>query len=159
MVPVGAGAAIYLQNAGRRNGDGLLLYRRTRYSRSNTSLRDSGFFQSPTFPRSPNFPDLFMIYGPNGPLLNPQLAIETQVEIISDRIAIAERDPARLARAVDTTGEANSINGGGHRNGQASGPLPSHGIIEAKVEAKVEAEEDWTGLCDQLGSKSLFRRI
>ena len=96
-----------------------------------------------------------MICGPNGPFSNLPPAIETHVEFISDLIAIAETDPARLVRTVNVANETTSINGGGHRNGHASGRTPSHGIIEAEA----EAEEQWTGLCDQLSSKSLFRRI
>jgi cation diffusion facilitator CzcD-associated flavoprotein CzcO len=103
----------------------------------------------------PNFPNLFMICGPNGPFSNLPPAIETHVEFISDLIAIAETDPARLTKAASTASEATGINGGGQLNGHANGRTPSHGIIEAEA----EAEEKWTGLCDQLSSKSLFRRI
>ncbi|KAM0415794.1 hypothetical protein ACHAPT_013255 [Fusarium lateritium] len=99
----------------------------------------------------PNFPNLFMICGPNGPFSNLPPAIETHVELISDLVATAETEPARLVQEVKTATGANGINGNGHANGCP----PSHGIIEAEV----EAEEKWTDLCDQLSSKSLFRRI
>ncbi|KAH8656264.1 hypothetical protein BGZ61DRAFT_372633 [Ilyonectria robusta] len=75
----------------------------------------------------PNFPNLFMITGPNGPFSNLPPAIECHVEIISGLVSTAEKN----------------------------GHMPQHGIIEAEP----QVEKDWTDLCDQLSSRSLFRRI
>jgi cyclohexanone monooxygenase len=48
----------------------------------------------------PNFPNLFMITGPNGPFTNIPPAIETHVEFISDAIAKAEKDHAPIVEAT-----------------------------------------------------------
>ena len=93
----------------------------------------------------PNFPNLFMISGPNGPFSNLPPAIETHADIISDLIARAEKNPGCLTK----TGGIE--NGTKHANGTA--------FANAIIEAEPEAEEQWTDLCDQLSSKSLFRRI
>ncbi|CZR69687.1 related to flavoprotein involved in K+ transport [Phialocephala subalpina] len=91
----------------------------------------------------PNFPNLFLITGPNGPFSNLPPAIECHVEIITDLIARAEKN--ELPKA------ANGVNG--HTNGHAK--IHTNGIVEALP----EAEQEWTALCDELSSKSLFRRI
>ena len=47
----------------------------------------------------PNFPNMFMVLGPNGPFVNLPPAIETQVEWISDCIEKAEADGAAVVEA------------------------------------------------------------
>ncbi|KAH6683417.1 hypothetical protein B0J14DRAFT_466983 [Halenospora varia] len=96
----------------------------------------------------PNFPNLFMVSGPNGPFSNLPPAIECHVEIITDLIAHAEKSD--LPKAI------NGING--YANGHSNG----NGVTKATngiVEALPEAEQEWTALCDEMSSKSLFRRI
>jgi hypothetical protein len=95
----------------------------------------------------PNFPNLFMITGPNGPFSNLPPAIECHVEIISNLIARAEKN--ELPKAVNGTN--------GLANGFTNGDAKSHtnGLIEALPEAELE----WTERCDELSSKSLFRRV
>ncbi|CAO2656676.1 Nn.00g054790.m01.CDS01 [Neocucurbitaria sp. VM-36] len=93
----------------------------------------------------PNFPNLFMILGPNGPFCNLPPAIETQVEFISDTIEEAER---RHQKAPNGTVALN-----GHVNGVGSSHR--HGPV---VEATDTAEDEWTELCDKLSADSLFRK-
>ncbi|MGX7730778.1 flavin-containing monooxygenase [Rhodococcus sp. 2H158] len=50
-----------------------------------------------------NFPNWFMVLGPNGPFTNLPPTIETQVEWISDTVAYAERNGVR---AIEPTPEA-----------------------------------------------------
>ncbi|MGV9869656.1 flavin-containing monooxygenase, partial [Rhodococcus koreensis] len=50
-----------------------------------------------------NFPNWFMVLGPNGPFTNLPPSIETQVEWISEAIAFAERSGLR---AIEPTAEA-----------------------------------------------------
>jgi len=50
-----------------------------------------------------NFPNWFMVLGPNGPFTNLPPSIETQVEWISDTVAYAERN---AIRAIEPTPEA-----------------------------------------------------
>ncbi|WP_206024666.1 hypothetical protein [Rhodococcus sp. 14C212] len=50
-----------------------------------------------------NFPNWFMVLGPNGPFTNLPPSIETQVEWISDTVAYAERNGVR---AIEPTPEA-----------------------------------------------------
>nr|6ERA_A Chain A, Cyclohexanone monooxygenase [Rhodococcus sp. Phi1]6ERA_B Chain B, Cyclohexanone monooxygenase [Rhodococcus sp. Phi1] len=50
-----------------------------------------------------NFPNWFMVLGPNGPATNLPPSIETQVEWISDTVAYAERNEIR---AIEPTPEA-----------------------------------------------------
>ncbi|KAF2687383.1 cyclohexanone monooxygenase [Lentithecium fluviatile CBS 122367] len=95
----------------------------------------------------PNFPNLFMILGPNGPFCNLPPAIETQVEFISDIIEEAERRCNKgLNGAAVLSGH---INGAVAEAGHSPGPV---------VEAKSTAEEEWTKLCDDLSANSLFRK-
>ena len=93
----------------------------------------------------PNFPNLFMILGPNGPFCNLPPAIETQVEFISDTIEEAER---RHTKGQNGTAAPN-----GHVNG--AGSEHSHGPV---IEATKAAEDEWTELCDELSAASLFRK-
>lgn len=46
-----------------------------------------------------NFPNMFMILGPNGPFTNLPPSIETQVEFISDSVAALERDGGGVIEA------------------------------------------------------------
>lgn len=103
----------------------------------------------------PNFPNLFMITGPNGPFSNLPPAIEYHVEIISALVTMAEKNSTRLIRAADIISGSNSANGTNSTSGYVNGHTPRTGIIEAEP----EAEERWTDLCDQLSSQSLFRRV
>ncbi|TKA38332.1 hypothetical protein B0A49_13965, partial [Cryomyces minteri] len=89
-----------------------------------------------------------MISGPNGPFSNLPPAIECHVDIISDLIARAEKSD--LPKAVNGT------------NGHLYVHTNDIGVAESAngiVEALPEAEQEWTALCDELSSKSLFRRI
>ena len=76
----------------------------------------------------PDYPNMFMILGPNGPFTNLPPTIETQVEFISYMIQRAG---------------SNSLS---HRR---RGPV---------VEASEQAEADWTEACDKLSTSSLFRK-
>lgn len=83
----------------------------------------------------PNFPNLFMILGPNGPFCNIPPAIETQVEFISDTIEFLE--------------SRESASAGGLSKGHATNPV---------IEATQAAEQGWTEECDNLSAASLFRK-
>jgi cyclohexanone monooxygenase len=87
----------------------------------------------------PNFPNMFMILGPNGPFCNLPPAIETQVEFISGAIAEAER---RHNKVPD-----GPLNGAGSKHSDR--PV---------IEATQTAEDEWTELCDVLSVDSLFRK-
>lgn len=88
----------------------------------------------------PNFPNLFMILGPNGPFCNLPPAIETQVEFISDTIEEAERRAKNVASSART---------------EAALAIASN---EPVIEATKDAEDEWTDVCDTLSADSLFRR-
>lgn len=81
-----------------------------------------------------NFPNLFMITGPNGPFSNIPPAIEIHVEFIADTIALAEKNHQHQAQ-----------------------PQPNNGK-GAIVEATLEAERGWTDLCNEYSKDSLFRK-
>ena len=83
----------------------------------------------------PEFPNLFMILGPNGPFTNLPPTIETQVEFISDVIENAESRPGKGEQEEDHPHSSSSV-----------------------IEATHGAEEDWTELCDNLSAGSLFRK-
>lgn len=95
----------------------------------------------------PDFPNMFMVLGPNGPFTNLPPTIETQVEFITDLIERAE-----LSRAGHmVNGNSNSLTNGNANTGRlTNGPKV--------IEATGEAEEQWTELCDNLSSGSLFRK-
>ncbi|KAF3035528.1 hypothetical protein E8E12_001126, partial [Didymella heteroderae] len=95
----------------------------------------------------PNFPNLFMILGPNGPFCNLPPAIETQVEFISDIIDEAER------RAKNARPNASGSMSGTHGN-RPEVECSNEPIIEATN----AAEAHWTDLCDKLSADSLFRK-
>ncbi|KAL5315207.1 hypothetical protein ACEPPN_017858 [Leptodophora sp. 'Broadleaf-Isolate-01'] len=99
----------------------------------------------------PNFPNLFMIAGPNGPFSNLPPAIETQVEIISDLIARAERQ-----NSVNGSAEANGTNGASRVNANGH---PNDGVKHGVIEAEREAEDKWTQRCEELSAASLFRKV
>jgi cyclohexanone monooxygenase len=95
----------------------------------------------------PDFPNLFMITGPNGPFTNIPPTIETHVEFISDVIATAEKKskPETLMNgSAQTNGDTEHC-----LNGLRRGPI---------IEATSQAEEAWTTLCDELSANSLFRK-
>lgn len=83
-----------------------------------------------------SFPNLFMITGPNGPFTNVPPNIETYVGFIGQLIGDAEQ------RKKEQAGQ------GGPSN-DSSGPV---------VEVTKEAEQDWTKMCDEMSSGSLFRK-
>ena len=78
----------------------------------------------------PNFPNLFMITGPNGPFTNIPPTIETHVELIAQMIGEAEKE----TKSLSSSGSASPV-----------------------VEAKPDAEKGWTELCEQLSANSLFK--
>lgn len=97
----------------------------------------------------PEFPNMFMILGPNGPFCNLPPAIETHVEFNSDLIKAAEafRQAAWGSKSNgDLDGQAD---GNSEINGSSSRP--------PVIEATKEAEEGWTTLCDDMSKGSLFR--
>ena len=103
--------------------------------RSGASLKDHWAETGPTTYLGvsvPDFPNLFMITGPNGPFTNIPPTIETHVEWISELIGKAERD-----RAADS----------------AAGRTQDKIVVEALP----EAERAWTQLCLDLSEKSLFK--
>ena len=86
-----------------------------------------------------NFPNLFMITGPNGPFCNIPPGIETHCEFISNIIQTAEK---RKKEQAATNGD--------HVNGdRADTPV---------IEVKQEAEDGWTNMCDEMSKGSLFRK-
>ena len=100
--------------------------------RSGDSLRDHWKETGPTTYLGvcvPDFPNLFMITGPNGPFTNIPPTLETEVEFITELISQSEK-----ARSKKGDGE---------------------GII---VEATAQAEKDWTAVCEEISKDSLFRK-
>jgi cyclohexanone monooxygenase len=101
--------------------------------RNGDSLRDHWQESGPTTYLGisvPDFPNLFMITGPNGPFTNIPPTIETHVEFITELIAQSEKSRSLAS------------------------PDNQDGIV---VEATSEAEEQWTDLCKQLSDNSLFK--
>jgi cyclohexanone monooxygenase len=76
----------------------------------------------------PNFPNLFMILGPNGPFTNLHPTIEAQVEFISHLIFEANKSASFNPERQ---------------------PL---------VEAEPNATKEWSKTCDELSVNSLFRK-
>jgi cyclohexanone monooxygenase len=97
----------------------------------------------------PDFPNLFMILGPNGPFCNIPPAIETHVEVISDLIAFAEQGGQRDKALPSTNSRHDSFVIGGSNGGSVKKPI---------IRATAEAEEGWTKVCDEVSATSLFRR-
>ena len=89
----------------------------------------------------PDFPNMFMILGPNSPFSNLPPAIETQVEFIAD--------------IIRTAGKAKSQTNGTTNGHQEDGKAARAGAI---IEAESSAEDEWVQLCDQLSAPSLFRK-
>lgn len=78
-----------------------------------------------------NFPNMFMITGPNGPFTNIPPTIETHVEFISGIIADAEK-----------------------RNPRNDGQI----VKGAVVECMDDAEKGWTTVCNEMNKDSLFHK-
>jgi len=104
----------------------------------------------------PNFPNMFMILGPNGPFCNLPPAIEAHVDFVSDVIEAAEATHNTSNKATATEENENnlarydSVHGRNGVNGSTARP--------PVIEATPEAEEGWTDLCDKLSADSLFRK-
>lgn len=100
----------------------------------------------------PEFPNMFMILGPNGPFTNLPPTIETQVEFIAEMIDLAEKE-------LEAQQVCDGVMSNGHiypdDDGQANG-IQLH--VPGLVEATPEAEREWTHLCDKLSANSLFRK-
>jgi cyclohexanone monooxygenase len=79
-----------------------------------------------------DYPNLFMILGPNGPFTNLPPSIEAQVEFISGLIS--------------------------HANTNTQGLVLANGARGPAVEATAEAEKEWSDVCDKLSANSLFRK-
>ncbi|KAH7389186.1 hypothetical protein BKA64DRAFT_680024 [Cadophora sp. MPI-SDFR-AT-0126] len=119
--------------------------------RNGKSLKDHWSARGPTSYLGlmvSNFPNLFMILGPNGPFSNQPPAIEAQVEIITDLIGRAQK-PSLSNGTTSTDGidGSNSL----HTNG--------HKVTNGVIEAEREAEDKWTQRCEELSAQSLFRRV
>jgi cyclohexanone monooxygenase len=100
----------------------------------------------------PNFPNMFMVCGPNGPFSNLPPAIEAQVEFISNLIQIAEREPPREEVRSDSV-----VND--HASSDRSAQTHDKNHVSSRViEVTLQAEQEWTQLCDTLSSNSLFRK-
>ncbi|KAF2826994.1 cyclohexanone monooxygenase [Ophiobolus disseminans] len=94
----------------------------------------------------PNFPNMLMITGPMGPFTNLPPTIETQVEFIADTIAAAKRlRGAPEGENSHGLHKTDSVTG----NTERAAPL---------IEATEKAEEEWTKLCDEISTESLFRK-
>lgn len=122
--------------------------------RDKRSLKDHWAAHGPTSYLGisvPDFPNMFMVLGPNGPFTNLPPTIETQVEFITDLIEIAEMSRTRPT----SNGEVKAlVDGTALANGAQSPPQYGPKVMEATK----EAEEEWTALCDKLSSGSLFRK-
>ena len=117
--------------------------------RSNQNLQDHWVETGPSSYLGisvPDFPNLFMVLGPNSPFTNLPPTIETQVEFIANAIKFAGKaKPLTNGGSVGTNDTTN-----GHiETGKAAGSV---------IEATSFAEEDWGKLCDELSSGSLFRK-
>ncbi|KKZ68343.1 hypothetical protein EMCG_06019 [[Emmonsia] crescens] len=84
-----------------------------------------------------NFPNFFMITGPQGPFCNIPPVIETQVRFVSFLIGKAE-----LSRKFAATSTRTDAGRG------------STGTI---IEATVESEEEWMQRCERIADRSLFK--
>lgn len=95
----------------------------------------------------PNFPNLFMILGPNGPFCNLPPAIETQVEFVSNIIQASEKRSKKASLSSPLTSSST-------REINLEGECSKDPIIEATEAAEI----DWTDLCDKISTDSLFRK-
>ncbi|KIW87281.1 uncharacterized protein Z519_12184 [Cladophialophora bantiana CBS 173.52] len=127
--------------------------------RDGTNLKDHWSEAGPTSYLGvsvPNFPNMFMILGPNGPFTNLPPTIETQVEFISDLIQTAEKMVARQPGGATSD---RHVNGNNHAAPtQTNGNNNSSRLVPIAIEATTEAEDEWTDLCDKLSTSSLFRK-
>lgn len=89
----------------------------------------------------PNFPNMFMITGPNGPFTNIPPTIETQVEFVAQLIEEGLRGATATATPSDGP--------------PAAAPVKGADVV---IEATAEAEQDWTALCKSLSDNSLFKK-
>ena len=99
--------------------------------RSGASLKDHWESTGPTSYLGvcvPDFPNAFMITGPNGPFTNIPPTLETHVEFITELIGRCEKD----------------------RKGKGDDKL--------LVEATEDAEKGWTQKCEELCAGSLFKK-
>ena len=99
--------------------------------RSGTSLKDHWQNTGPTSYLGvcvPDFPNAFMITGPNGPFTNIPPTLETHVEFITELIERCEKD----------------------KKGKRDDSL--------LVEATADAEKAWTLKCEELCAASLFKK-
>lgn len=100
----------------------------------------------------PEFPNLFMVLGPNGPFTNLPPTIETQAEFINELIRVAEAGSAK--REVSNTAVGNS-----HIRSDSGTQINSKiHVLPHIIEATPEAELEWAELCDKLSANSLFRK-
>lgn len=99
----------------------------------------------------PGFPNFFMLTGPNSPFTNLPPTIETQVEFISDLIALAESRSSSSKQIANDSINGVSVNGDITPSSQ---PLPPGGPV---IEALPESEQKWTQLCKDLCENSLFK--
>ncbi|KPI36558.1 Baeyer-Villiger monooxygenase [Cyphellophora attinorum] len=106
-------------------------YNRVRIrGRNGTTLRDHWAPQGPTSYLGvavPNFPNMFMILGPQGPFTNMPPALEAHVDLVTDLIAHAE-----------------SVSAG-------------TGASKPAIEASPQAEATWLRKCDEAAEGSLFK--
>ena len=105
--------------------------------RNGESLRDHWKETGPTTYLGicvPDFPNLFMITGPNGPFTNIPPTLETHVEFITE--LISQSESARQQIPADHEKQREEI----------------------VVEATPQAEEGWTQLCRDLSDNSLFKK-
>lgn len=96
-----------------------------------------------------DFPNMFMILGPNGPFCNIPPAIESHVEVISDLIGFAEKGGQAEKAPPSTSARHDSFVNGGLNGASTRKPV---------IRATAEAEEGWTKVCDEVSASSLFRR-
>ncbi|EKD13266.1 uncharacterized protein L3040_007343 [Drepanopeziza brunnea f. sp. 'multigermtubi'] len=109
-----------------------------------------------------NFPNLFMVLGPNGPFSNQPPAIESQVDFIAELIARAESTAPRATVRGPASAQANGFTmpeptqaQGGSQTQEAGPGVVCRGVIEAEL----EAEKSWTEHCERISADSLFRRV
>ena len=105
--------------------------------RNGDSLRDHWQETGPTTYLGicvPDFPNLFMITGPNGPFTNIPPTLETHVEFITE--LIGQSEIARSAIPSDHQKQRDDV----------------------FVEALPQAEEAWTQHCKDISDASLFRK-
>lgn len=94
------------------------------------------------------FPNMFMILGPNGPFCNIPPAIESHVEVITSLIAEVEQRNLKESSTLSSRHDSfTNENRGDRLEGRV-----------AVIETSLQAEEDWTKICDDASANSLFRK-